>query len=120
MSKDVLGFFLVVLSAFPMGIAEGKMIDMDGNYNLAKVLPYAALYFFSVSIYLLGFLQIPTKIGFVIGIWEISAVTISVTTAISKHNVKLDKEYLFYYIILIAATYVLGWTAGKIFEKAGI
>lgn len=118
--KDITGFILVIISAFPMGIAEGMIINMQENYILGRVIPAILLYLLGFGLYLFGFMQIPTKIGFIVGVWEISAVTISVTYAITKHAVKFDKEYLILYIVLIAATYILGLAADRIFMKAGI
>ncbi len=118
--RDVVGFGLVILSTLPMGIAEGMVINFNQNYSFPKMIPVISLYLFGFLLYLVGFMQIPTKIGFIVGIWEISAVTISVTYAITKHAVKFDREYLFWYIVLIATTYILGVAADKIFTKAGI
>jgi hypothetical protein len=118
--KEIIGFALVILSAFPMGIAEGKIIDMNSQYTYVKLFPVVMMYLFGFALYLIGFMQIPTKIGFIIGVWEISAVTIGITTAISKHLVKWDREYTFYYVLIIAATFLLGWAADKVFMKAGI
>lgn len=118
--KEIIGFALVILSAIPMGLGEGKIIDMEENYTMGKIVPTLIIYFFGVFLYLLGFMQIPTKIGFVIGIWEITAVTISVSVAISKRMVTWDRELFVYYLILIGATYILGFAADRIFMKAGI
>ena len=118
--KEVLGFTFVILSAFPMGFAEGKIIDMKSDYSFTKVAPLVLLYLIGFALYLAGFMQIPTKIGFIIGIWEISAVLIGVGVAVSSHNIKIDSVYMFWFTVLVASTYVLGMAADKILSRAGI
>jgi hypothetical protein len=118
--KELIGFALVIISAFPMGIAEGRIINLQENYTIPKVVPVILLYAIGFAIYLAGFMQIPTKIGFVVGVWEISAVTISVIYAILQQSIKWDREYTFWFAVLLATTYILGVAADKIFAKAGI
>jgi|GEM_PF-5109406 len=118
--KELIGFFLVILSAFPMGIAEGRIIEMNEKYVLSKVAPMVLLYFIGFCLYLAGFMQIPSKIGFIIGVWEIAAVSIAVYVAVSKQNFKWDWEYTLLYGVIIGSTYILGLAAERIFIKAGI
>ena len=118
--KEILGFIFVILSAFPMGFAEGKIIDMKSEYTFVKVAPLALLYLVGFALYLTGFMQIPTKIGFIIGIWEISAVLIGVGVAVSGHNIKIDSTYMFWFMVLVVSTYVLGMAADRILSRAGI
>lgn len=119
--RDLIGFALVIISAFPMGVAEGKIIQMDTHYTLAKITPTVFLYLVGFSLYLLGFMLIPSRIGFIIGVWEISAVIIGVTVAISKNGtINFDRDYLFLFALLVLSTYILGWTADRILSKAGI
>src|SRR3972149_9794883 len=118
--KEIIGFALVILSAFPMGIAEGKIIEMNSHYSVGRLVPVVLLYLLGFLIYLGGFMQIPTKIGFIVGIWEMAAVTIAITFAISKSLVKWDKDFTILYLVIIGSTYILGLAADKLLTKAGL
>lgn len=88
-----------------MGIGEGKIIGLEFQYALTRVIPVILIYILGVTAYLGGLFILANKIGTVIGLWEAIAIGLSIFTAVRELTKKGEKlvitpEIVFWGVLL--------------------
>lgn len=109
--RRILGFLMVILSAFPMGIGDSLM--MDGQWLKATLITV-----FGFSIYWAGFSLAPKDLAVIIGIWEISAVAVAFVAYFGLRGafgLVLTHEFFWNFLGMLFGAGLLVFFSGRLF-----
>lgn len=112
--RIVVGVVLVVLSAVPWGIAEGRVIAMERLYKAMPVLYAGGLLLLAFGMYFLGFVIAPINVVIVAAVWEISAVVSAIVTAGEDRAFTWEKGLWF--VVVASGIVVISAGGHKLYE----